>query len=248
MSEPIFVCGVPFFGDSMDACVARCAQAMRTHSTTVLHTANAQALVLCERGYRELFCTADLIVPDGDGVLLAARLQGKRLPNGKIAGIELLTALLALCAQEGFSVYLLGGREGVAHAAAERLCARFARLHICGMHHGYFSEAQEAAVVAQIRKSRPHFLVVCLGMPRQEAFMRRHAATLGVPLMGGFGGSLDVLSGAVRRAPVWIQRLHAEWLYRVVRQPRRIGRLRGYGALYARLLFGRGERETGQIL
>ncbi len=240
MSEPIAVCGIPFCRDSLPECIDRCAHAMRTGTPTVIHTANAQALVLSQtERYRTLFSQADLIVPDGDGVLLAARLQGKRLPNGKIAGIDLLVSVLSLCAREGFSVFFLGGKEGVAAQAAQAVRQSLPTLHVCGTHHGYFSAHEEAQVLARIRACRPHFLAVCLGMPRQEEWIRRHAATLGVPLMGGFGGSLDVLSGAVQRAPQWVQRLHGEWLYRICRQPRRLLRLRGYPALYLRLLWRR---------
>ncbi len=232
MANKVEVCGLAFTAQNLVSCVDWCCDCMQQRTSAIIHTLNAQALVMAQKqALHDLFASADLIVPDGDGVLLAGYLEHRQ--KGllqKIAGIDLLCAILARCAQEGYRVYLLGGKAGVAQAAANRLQSAMPHLCICGTHHGYFEN--DDAMAEEIASVRPDFVAVCMGMPRQEQFMRRYRETIGC-VMGGFGGSLDVLSGQAARAPRWVQKVHGEWLYRVLRQPSRVGRLKGYPSLYA---------------
>ena len=165
---------------------------------------------------------ADMVIPDGIGIIYAAKILGRPLPE-RVPGIELASFLLAEAAKTQSSVFLLGAKPGVAERAAERLRTKYPGLRIVGTGDGYFKE--DAPVVETINAKKPDLLLVCLGFPRQELWMHRHKAELSVKLMMGIGGSLDVFAGDVKRAPeVWC-RLNLEWLYRLLCQPSRIGRM-----------------------
>jgi N-acetylglucosaminyldiphosphoundecaprenol N-acetyl-beta-D-mannosaminyltransferase len=158
------------------------------------------------------------VVADGIGVVWASRRVGCPLPE-RVPGIELMEALCARAEAEGWAVFLLGGLPGVAEQAALALSRRWPRLRVAGTHHGYFSE--DGPVVEQVARSGAQVLFCGLGSPRQELWLARNLARLGVQLAMGVGGSLDVLAGRTPRAPLWLRRLHLEWLYRLLREPRR---------------------------
>ena len=120
-------------------------------------------------------------------------------------------------------MYLFGAKPGVAEAAGETLKAKFPGLVISGTSDGYFSD--DGPIIEKIRDATPDMLLVCLGAPKQELWMAKMAGKLPVGLMVGLGGSLDVFAGTVKRAPVAWQRLDLEWLYRLIKEPRRIGRM-----------------------
>jgi N-acetylglucosaminyldiphosphoundecaprenol N-acetyl-beta-D-mannosaminyltransferase len=174
--------------------------------------------------FREIVNEADLVTADGAGVLLASKLLNLPLQD-KVSGCDLVEDLCAVAAEEGRSVYFLGAAPGVAEAAAEKLRERRPALQVAGCHDGYFDEAEEARIVADIRARRPGLLLVALGIPRQEKWIKAHLESLGVPVCIGIGGSLDVISGRKQRAPVWMQRCGLEWLYRTVKEPSRLPRL-----------------------
>jgi N-acetylglucosaminyldiphosphoundecaprenol N-acetyl-beta-D-mannosaminyltransferase len=166
---------------------------------------------------------ADLVSVDGMGILLGARLLGIGVPE-RVTGVDLMEALLARCAQEGFRPYLLGARPEVLNRALTELARRHPSLQVAGSHHGYFSAAEEAAVVDAIRAAKPDCLFVAMPTPQKERFMAKHRATLGVPFVMGVGGSIDILAGNVRRAPAAWQRCGMEWLYRTLQEPKRMWR------------------------
>jgi N-acetylglucosaminyldiphosphoundecaprenol N-acetyl-beta-D-mannosaminyltransferase len=124
-----------------------------------------------------------------------------------------------------YSVYLLGARPGVADDAARILRSRCPGLRVVGTHHGYFAPEEEPAIVHAIAEARPDILFVAFGAPKQEKWIRRHLAELRVPVAIGVGGSFDVIAGRVARAPQWMQRAGVEWLYRALREPKRLPRI-----------------------
>jgi N-acetylglucosaminyldiphosphoundecaprenol N-acetyl-beta-D-mannosaminyltransferase len=126
-------------------------------------------------------------------------------------------------ARSSGSVYLFGAKPGVAEAAAKTLIQAYPGLRICGTHDGYFSD--DGPILTDIRESRPDLVLVCLGAPKQELWMAENVSKLNVRLMAGLGGSLDVFAGNVKRAPKAWQRLGLEWLYRLIKEPRRIKRM-----------------------
>ncbi len=190
-------------------------------------TADANALVLAQQDkeFRTLLQTADLVTPDGAGLIWAARRRGQPFPE-RVPGVELVAQLTRLSHERGYRLYLLGAAPGVAQRARQNLLQAFPNAQIVGMHHGYFSPDEEPALLEQIRAVRPDVLMVGMGMPRQEKWIARHKDALGVPVSVGVGGSFDVYAGVVRRAPRWMQRYGLEWLWRLLHDPRKIAKVR----------------------
>ena len=192
-------------------------------------TPNATMLDFCRRHADEaaLLNRATLSLADGAGVVLAARRQGTPL-SGRVAGIEFGEAVLERAAREGLRVFLLGGADGVSDRAAQRLCARYAGLCVCGSYWGYFNKDGEddRRVCDIIRACRPDILFVCFGFPMQERWIAAHLDRLGdVRLIAGLGGSLDVWSGDLRRAPKVVSHIGMEWAWRMLREPKRLKNL-----------------------
>ncbi len=166
---------------------------------------------------------ADLVLPDGHGVVWAGRRFGHPIPE-RVAGIDLIHAL-AESGRGRWSFYLLGALPGVAEEAASRLRLEHPGLVVAGAAHGYFAPEETADVVRRIREASPDILLVALGSPKQELFIHRHRGELGAAVAIGVGGSFDVLSGRLRRAPLLFQRLRLEWFYRLLQEPSRWRRM-----------------------
>lgn len=187
-------------------------------------TPNPEIVMAAEKdpAFREVLNSAHLVLPDGVGVVKAARILGRPL-KGRCPGIDFASALMERMAAAGDRLFLLGAKPGVAEQAAENLRAKYPGLTVCGAHDGYFTE--DAPVVEEVKASGADVLFVCLGFPRQEFWMAQHGAACGVKLAVGLGGSLDVFAGTVERAPEKWQRMGLEWLYRLWKEPKRIGRM-----------------------
>jgi len=162
-------------------------------------------------------------VPDGAGVVLGAKILGHSFKGGRVPGIELGEKIIEQCALKGYRVFLFGGKPGVAQTASEKLCEKYPGLIVCGTHDGYFQDDGE--IIKEINDSRTDFLVVCLGVPKQELWMSKHRTELNVKLMAGLGGSIDGYAGIVKRAPEFFQKTGTEWLYRLIKDPKRIKRI-----------------------
>lgn len=167
---------------------------------------------------------ADLVTPDGAGVVWASRHLGNPVPE-RVTGIDLLQAIAARANTDGWRVFLLGGGTDVARDAAARLKQNFPKLNIVGVHHGYWEPAENEAIISLIQAVRPDVLFVALGAPKQEYWISRYLQELQVPVCLGVGGSLDVVAGRVKRAPRWMQKLQLEWLARLIREPSRWRRM-----------------------
>ncbi len=187
-------------------------------------TPNAEIGLDCLKNdrLREVVNASELVLPDGVGVIHAARILGRSL-KAKVPGIEFAEALADRMQHTGKRLFLFGSKPGVAEAAEAKLQARYPGLEIAGTLNGYFSD--EAAVVRTINEAAPDALFVCLGSPKQEFFMADHRDELTCALTAGLGGSLDVFSGSVQRAPKAFQDLGLEWLYRLIKEPKRYKRM-----------------------
>ncbi len=168
---------------------------------------------------------AELVIPDGIGLLIASRILGRPLRE-RVAGIDFAQSALKLSAQLGRSVYFLGGRPGIAEKAAENMKLLIPGLRIAGVRNGYFKEEEISSIVEEINGSGADFLFVALGSPRQEQFIDTHRDLLHAKAGIGIGGSLDVWSGTLKRAPAFYRKHGLEWLYRLKQQPSRIRRIR----------------------
>ncbi|MBQ2227827.1 MAG: WecB/TagA/CpsF family glycosyltransferase [Firmicutes bacterium] len=167
---------------------------------------------------------AAIVTPDGVGLIYASKLKGDPIQE-KVAGIDFAHSAIELCAKLGRSVYLLGSKPGVAEAAAANLEKEIPGLKIAGFRDGYFREDEEPSVVAEINESGADFLCVALGSPKQEYFVIKHRDALKVKAAAGLGGSLDIWSGQLNRAPKFYIDHGLEWLYRMIQEPKRLKRL-----------------------
>jgi len=167
---------------------------------------------------------ADLVTPDGAGILWATRYLGMPV-RSKVSGVDLAARCCALSAEKGWRLFFFGAAPGVAATAAACMQERFPGANIVGFRDGFFKPEEEPHVVEQIRAARPDILLVALGIPKQEKFIDRNRAALGIPVSIGVGGTLDVFSGTVKRAPVWMQNVGLEWLYRLAANPKKISKV-----------------------
>lgn len=201
--------------------------AERQHALVLNVNAHALNLAYEQPWLRDLFNEAAICYCDGKGVMLGARLLGGHIPINIGYGYW-IWQLSTFLQQHGYSIYLLGGKPGIAEQAAARLQAASPHLKIAGTHHGYFDQAagsaESAAVIEAINAVQPDVLLVCFGMPRQERWLRDHwdAIRASVALTGG--AALDYTAGVVPRSPQWISRVGMEWLWRMVVEPRRLWR------------------------
>jgi len=166
---------------------------------------------------------AGLLIPDGIGVVAAARL----LTLGKmerVPGADLMPAICDLSARKGYKVFLLGGEDKVNEKAAIALAEQYKGLRIAGRHSGYFKDSEIGRIIEDINTSKAQVLFVALGSPKQELWMRQHLKDTSVKVCVGVGGTFDVLAGKVKRAPSVFRRIHLEWLYRLISKPSRIFR------------------------
>lgn len=188
-------------------------------------TLNPEGVVIAQENkkFSSVINEADLVVADGGWLVRALRFLGEEVKE-RVAGIDLLLDILNLCRERGYSVYLLGAKENTITSAKKRLEEIFPGIRIVGFHNGYFDIREESEIIEEINFLRPDFLVVGLGMPKQEIWINRHR-DLSVRLAIGVGGSFDVISGNIPRAPYWMQVVGLEWFYRVLKDPKRIRRL-----------------------
>lgn len=224
MAVRVDVLGVAFDNVTLEEAAARAMELLDREGPHMAATPNPE-IVQCAQKDRELaaiLAGADLVIPDGVGVVYAAKILGRPL-KGRVAGIDFASALMARMAETGRRLFLLGAAPGVAEEAAANLQAAHPGLVVCGTHDGYFKE--DGPVVQKIREARADVVFVCLGFPKQEKWIAAHGEETGARLLIGLGGSLDVFAGRVERAPERFQKLGLEWLYRLARQPSRIGRM-----------------------
>lgn len=198
------------------------------HRATILH-ANVHAINLAQHdeAFAGALRSADLVLCDGFGVILGARILGHHIPE-RITYAEWTWQLAEFCQREALSLYLLGGRPGVAQVAAGKLCERFPALRIAGTHHGYFDKqlgsSENADVISAVNAVRPDLLLIGFGMPIQEAWVTRNRTALDAGVVLTAGAALDYVSGALRRPPRWMTTRGLEWLGRLAIEPRRLAR------------------------
>ncbi len=191
-------------------------------------TANSLMVNSVERDpeLKEAFHNADLVLADSIGIVWASEFLGRGKLT-RIPGVDLMLKFCGLAALRGYSIYLLGSREFVLKKAAENLEKEFPGLGIVGMHHGYFGEGEDGRILKEIRNLKPDLLFVGIGTPRGEKWIYENLQELNVPVCMGIGGSLDVISGRLRRGPVWLCQRGFEWIYRLWQEPWRVARLPG---------------------
>lgn len=218
------VMGVHFDNVTMAEAISIAKECISEKETAYCVTPNAEIVytAMHDPELCGLINEAALVLPDGAGVILGAKILKTPLKE-KVAGIDFATNLFAVLEENNNTLYLLGSKPGVAELAKQKIHEKHPNLRIVGTADGYFTD--EAAVVERINSVRPDVLFVCLGAPKQEKFMRNHQNELDVRFMIGLGGSLDGFAGTVKRAPRWMIKLQLEWFYRLIKEPKRFKRM-----------------------
>ena len=216
--------GVSFDNFTMDEATEKALDLMKNKSSAYVVTPNPEIVMLCKDNsvLSEAVNSATMVLPDGIGIVKGAKILGTPLKQ-KIPGIDFAQELFSIMAKRGMTVFLLGAKPGVAELAEKNLMRRFNGLKIVGTNDGYFKE--DGPIIDKINAVSPDLLLVCLGAPKQELWMKDNAELMNVGLMAGLGGSLDVFAGVVERAPERWQKLGLEWLYRLKEDPSRAKRM-----------------------
>ena len=227
MSFPIVeILGVPVASLTMAQAVAQAERWMDERTGALIATANAEMIMNATRDEElmEILRAADLVVPDGAGTVWAAHHLGHAMPE-RVAGYDLTQALLKRAPEKNRRVFFFGSAPGVAEKAKRKAESLYPGIRVVGVRNGYFSEADEPGIIREIREAKPDLLLAALGVPKQEKWLKKHKDELGVPVSIGVGGTLDVMAGTAKRAPLWVQKAKLEWLFRGLLQPKRAGRL-----------------------
>ena len=218
------VLGVGFDNLTLEEAAAAGAALVEAEGFHYAVTPNPEFILAARKdpAFNQALAQADLALADGVGVTYAAKILGRPL-KGRVPGIEFAQKLMGWMSAHSKRLFLLGAKPGVAELAAAHLKDKYPGLILCGTHDGYFKE--DAPVVEAIRAAGADVVFVCLGAPKQEFWMAKNGPDTGAHLMVGLGGSLDVFAGVVERAPEGFQKLGLEWLYRLMKEPKRFGRM-----------------------
>lgn len=225
---PVAILGVPFDHVTIDGAIASIEGMIASRRPHYIVTANVDFLVQAHRDVelRRILLDADLVLCDGTPLVWASRWLGNRLPE-RVAGSDLVPALLQVAAAKGRRIFFLGAAPGVAAEAAARLRREYPALNIVGHYAPPFADLLDmdhAHIVQRIREAKPDILLVSFGCPKQEKWIAMNHRALGVPVAIGVGATIDFLAGRVKRAPAWMRHSGTEWIYRLAREPRRLFR------------------------
>ncbi|EEI25694.1 WecB/TagA/CpsF family glycosyltransferase [Lentilactobacillus hilgardii] len=221
--KPVSILGIPFENTNQEQFESLLKQRIDHHKNTFVVTANPEIVMYARqnRPYEVLIKKADYIIADGIGIIIGAKLLKDPLQE-RIAGYDLFVSLLEWGSQNHKSAYFVGAKTEVINKLREIVTQKYTGLKIAGTHNGYFGDDRN--IVGDIARTQPDMVFVATGFPKQEAFIDKNRQ-ISDSLWMGIGGSFDVLTGTVKRAPKSWQKMHLEWLYRVVKEPSRISRL-----------------------
>ena len=224
--ETVTLFGVAVSKMGMRETAAYLADAVRQRRITQVVTANPIMFMTGfeDESFMRMLRQADLVVPDGAGLVWAAARLGKPVKE-RVAGYDLVQELFRLGSEERWSVYLLGTTQETIEAARDRILSEYPGLRIVGCRNGFFGPAEDDEVVQHIAEAAPDLLLVGRSVHTQDPWIGKYRDRLGVPVMIGVGGSFDVMSGRLKRAPGWMQRAKLEWLYRLMQEPTRWRRM-----------------------
>jgi N-acetylglucosaminyldiphosphoundecaprenol N-acetyl-beta-D-mannosaminyltransferase len=236
-TDRVHLLGVPVDIVDYDAAMRILQTFLESDRPNWVATADASGIEIAQHDqeFFDLLQTADLVTPDSIGVIWACKRAGIELP-GRVSGVELVDRLCALSAQKGYRIYFLGAAPGVAEMAAEKMRLRHPGCNIVGTRHGFFPASDDEVVASEVAELEPDILFVAMGIPRQEKFICKTQGIIQAKVAMGVGGSLDVFSGRVKRAPVFIQKLHLEWLWRTLANPKKLSKAKHLPLFVLRVL------------
>lgn len=228
MEDKIDILGVPIHRVTMREALEKISRFVSSDEVHFVFTPNPEIIMLAKENAKllSILKKASLVVPDGIGVVIASRLQKGKALKERVAGYDLVQNTMKEAVEKGYSYYFLGSKPGIAKEAAKKMEERYPGLQIMGTRDGYFSPEETLEIVEDINRSEANILLVALGAPKQEIWIDENKHLLKhVKVLIGVGGSLDVMAGAAKRAPLVFQKVGLEWFYRLIMQPTRIKRM-----------------------
>lgn len=226
MIDTIHVLNVPISNINREKAKKSILTWLYEDSPRMVFTPNSEMVMAAQRDekLKTALGAADMVIPDGIGVVWASRYSEKKLSQ-RVAGCDLAHELLKEMEKTDRTVYILGGAPGVADKAAKNMIEKYPTLKIIGTHHGYYKQEEDTIIKENIKALKPDLLLVAFGSPRQENWIYDNKDELGFKVAMGVGGTVDIMAGTAKRAPLIFQKLGLEWLHRLIKQPTRIGRM-----------------------
>jgi N-acetylglucosaminyldiphosphoundecaprenol N-acetyl-beta-D-mannosaminyltransferase len=219
------VLGINFVDRRFNQVVEMLFSDIRSNRKSFIVTANPEIVMYAQEhpDYKKIIQSADMVVPDGYGIILASKILNTPIIE-RVAGYDLMVRLLELGNENQLKIYLLGGREETNQKAVATISSQYPNVQIVGSHHGFF-DWEKNNITAEIKAASPDIIFVALGFPKQEQWIAKNLGQFSKGLFMGVGGSIDVLSGEVLRAPRIWQKMNLEWFYRLISQPSRWRRM-----------------------
>lgn len=216
--------GVQFDNYTIQEAVEKAMASLESGKPFVIATPNPEIVESARKDseYKEILNSSDIVTPDGIGIVYASKLLKGNIKE-RAAGFDIVCGIIENLDKRAGSVFLFGSKPQVAEAAADNLRTKYKNLVIAGCRNGYFTDDTE--IIEAIKDAKPDLLLVCLGAPKQEKWINKNKDILNAKILVGAGGTLDVIAGNVKRAPDVFIKLGLEWFYRLVKEPKRIGRM-----------------------
>lgn len=225
--EKILIAGVRIDNVTMAQAVSRIENLIQKKDPAFVVTPNVDHVVRFQSsaGFKQIYARAALVLPDGMPLIWAGAFLGRTFKE-RVSGADLVPALCPMAVQKGYKLFFLGGRTGAAESAAKKLEQKFPGIQIVGVYSppfGFEHDLNEnAAIVESIKKAAPDILLVGLGSPKQENWIKDHLEEMRVPVSIGVGVTFEFIAGMVKRAPLFMQRSGFEWLWRLCQEPARL--------------------------
>ncbi len=222
MKTDIF--GVLFDNYTINEAIDKAIKSLDNDKPFIIATPNPEIVNLArnDKEYKQILNTSDIVTPDGIGIVYASKIVKGNIKE-RAAGFDIVCGIIEELDKRAGSVFLFGSKPDVAETAAEKLKEKYNNLTISGCRNGYFDDDSE--IIKEIQESKPDLLLVCLGAPKQEKWIYKNKDLLNAKILVGAGGTLDVLAGNVKRAPEIYIKFGLEWFYRLIKEPKRIGRM-----------------------
>jgi N-acetylglucosaminyldiphosphoundecaprenol N-acetyl-beta-D-mannosaminyltransferase len=219
----INILGAPVDALTMDGTIDLINTAIKSNKPIHHVVVNAAKIVNMKKD-KELYdsvVSCDIINADGQAVIWAAKILGTPLPE-RVTGIDLMENIVKLANKNNYRIFFFGAKEEIVKKIVEIYTNKYSKKIISGYRNGYFQKDEENNIAAMIADSKPDILFVAIPSPRKEIFLNNYKNIIKVPFIMGVGGSFDVVSGKISRAPIWMQNIGMEWFYRFVKEPRKM--------------------------